>query len=152
MGQRRRAEAPGVRQWDHDVAAANELDEVRTWVVWGLGADPVVPDRAAAPEVDPEDVAVAEVGRPANDIAWSMAAERDPEWASEPDYDRWVILFDADEDEVDEWAQDDERVRGYAPYLLQAVDPSTEPMQGVLRPDRVERRTGGERLDAGRPH
>ncbi|HEX2274834.1 MAG TPA: hypothetical protein VHG90_13245 [Acidimicrobiales bacterium] len=150
MGQRRRAEAPGVRQWDHDVAAANELDEVRTWVVWGLGADPAVPDRAAAPEVDPEDAP--EAGRPANDIAWSMAAERDPEWASEPDYDRWVVLLDADEDDVDEWAQDDNRVRGYAPYLLQATDPSTEPMEGVLRPDRVERRTGGERLDAGRPH
>jgi hypothetical protein len=150
MGQRRRAEAPGVRQWDHDVAAANELDEVRTWVVWGLGADPVVPDRAAAPDVDPEDTP--ETARPANDIAWSMAAERDPEWAGEPEYDRWAILFDADEDDVDEWAQDDERVRGYAPYLLQAVDPSTETMRGVLRPDRVERRTGGERLDAGRPH
>ncbi|HEV3400520.1 MAG TPA: hypothetical protein VG078_01765, partial [Acidimicrobiales bacterium] len=68
MGQRRRAEAPGVRQWDHDVAAANELDEVRTWVVWGLGADPAVPDRAAAlevgVEVDIEDEAEATVGRP----------------------------------------------------------------------------------------
>lgn len=150
MGQRRRAEAPGVRQWDHDVAAANDLDEVRTWVVWGLGADPAVPDRAAAPEEADEEAP--DGGRPASDIAWSMAAERDPEWASEPDYDRWVVLLDADEDVVDEWAQDDDRVRGFAPYLLQAADPSTEPMSGVLRPDRVERRTGGERLDAGRPH
>ncbi len=147
MGQRRRAGASGVRQWDHDVAAANELDEVRTWVVWGLGADPALPERAAAPEadveIDAEDETEAAVGRPANDIARSMAADRDPEWASQPDYDRWVVLYDADEDDVDEWAQDDERVRGYAPYLLQATDPSTEPMEGVLRPDRVERRTGG---------
>ncbi len=151
MGQRRRAEARGVRQWDHDVAAANELDEVRTWVVWGLGADPATPGRAAAPDVDPDEDEP-ETGRPANDIAASMAAERDPEWAGRPDYDRWAVLLEADEDDVDEWAQDDERVRGYAPYLLQATDPSTEPMDGVLRPDRVVRRTGGERLDAGRPH
>lgn len=150
MGQRRRAEATGVRQWDHDVAAANDLDEVRTWVVWGLGADPAVPDRAADPDVGAEETP--DGGRPANDLAWSMAAERDPDWAREPDYDRWALLLDADEDVVDEWSQDDDRVRGYAPYLLQATDPSTEPMQGVLRPDRVERRTGGERLDAGRPH
>jgi hypothetical protein len=103
-------------------------------------------------EVDTEDEVAAAVGRPGNDIARSMAADRDPEWARQPDYDRWVVLYDGEEDDVDEWVQDDERVRGYAPYLLQATDPSTEPMEGVLRPDRVVRRTGGERLDAGRPH
>jgi hypothetical protein len=146
MGQRRRAEARDVRQWDGEVAAANDLDEVRTWVVWGVGADPATPDRAAAPE-DEEPR-----GRPGNDIARTIAAENDPEWASTPDWDGWVILLDADEDEVDGWTQDDERVRGYAPYLLQAAEPDTKPMQGTLRNDKVVRRTGGERLDAGRPH
>src|ERR687886_556338 len=114
MGQKRRAEARGVRQWDGDVAAANDLEEVRTWVVWGVGADPSEPERAAAPEDEEAR------GRPGNDVAG--------------------------------WAEDDERVRGYAPYLLQAADPDVEPMEGTLRNDKVVRRTGGERLDAGRPH
>ena len=145
MGQRRRAEARGVRQWDGDVAAANELDEVRTWVVWGLGADPSVPERAAAPEDEEPQ------GRPGTDIAGTIAADNDAEWAAADEMDRWVVLVDADEGDVDAWAQDDERVRGYAPYLLQAADPDTEPMEGTLRNDKVVRRTGGQRLDAGRP-
>jgi hypothetical protein len=148
MGQKRRAEASGVRRWDGDVAAANDLDEVRTWVVWGLGADPATPERAAAPaEADDEPI-----GRPGNDIAVTIAAGNDEEWAAAPEFDRWVVLIDADEDDIDDWAGDDERVRGYAPYPLQVADPDTEPMAGTLRPDMVERRTGGERLDAGRPH
>lgn len=146
MGQRRRAEAAGVRQWDGDVAAANDLDEVRTWVVWGMGADPSAPERAAAEE--DQDV----VGRPANDLAQTIAADSDPDWANTTDWDRWVILLDADENDVDSWTQDDDRVRGYAPYLLQPEDPDTEPMEGTLRNDRVVRRTGGSRLDAGRPN
>lgn len=144
MGQARRAEADGVRPWDGDVAAANELDEVRTWVVWGLGADPADPERAAAPDDQPS------LGRPGNDIARSMAEANDPEWADWPDFDRWVVLLDADEADVDAWAEEDARVRGYEPYLLQAPDPSTEPMEGRLRGDVVKRRTGGG-IDAGRP-
>jgi len=146
MGQKRRAEARGVRQWDGDVAAANDLSEVRTWVAWGLGADPSTPDRGATGE-DEEPW-----GRPGNDIAGTMAADLDPEWAKAPEWDAWVILVDADEDDVDSWAEDDEAVRGYAPYLIQADDPDTSPMEGTLRNDKVVRRTGGERLDAGRPH
>lgn len=146
MGQRRRAEASDVRPWDGDVAAANALNEERTWVVWGVGADPSAPERAAAEE--DQDV----VGRPGNDIAQSIASTSDPEWANAAEWDRWVILLDADEDDVDGWAQDDERVRGYAPYLLAAADPDTEPMEGTLRTDTVVRRTGGSRLDAGRPN
>ncbi|MDQ4096925.1 MAG: hypothetical protein M3144_03515, partial [Actinomycetota bacterium] len=141
MGQRRRAEASDVRQWDGDVAARNDLDEVRTWVVWGVGADPSTPDRAAAPE-DEEPR-----GRPGNDIARTIAAENDPEWANTAEWDVWVILLDADEGDVDGWTQDDERVRGYAPYLLQAAEPDTGLMEGTLRNDKVVRRTGGERLD-----
>src|SRR3712207_4167530 len=127
MGQRRRAEASGVRQWDGDVAAANDLDERRTWVVWGVGADPSVPERGAA-EGDEE-----VVGQPGNDIAHAIAADSDPQWAAAADWDCWVILVDGDEDDIDEWVQDDERVRGYAAYLLAAADPDTEPMEGTLR-------------------
>jgi hypothetical protein len=146
MGQRRRAEARDVRQWDGDVAADNQLDEVRTWVVWGVGADPATPERAAAPDGEEPR------GRPGNDLARTIAEGNDPEWAGAAEWDRWVILLDADEDDVDSWSEDDERVRGYAPYLLQAADPETELMEGTLRNDNVVRRTGGERLDAGRPH
>jgi hypothetical protein len=145
MGQKRRAEARDVRQWFGDVAAANDLTDIRTWVVWGTGADPSDPERGAEDGAEPR-------GRPANDIARSMAGGLDQEWTAAADWDRWVILLDGDEDDVDAWAEDDERVRGYAPYLLQAADPDTEPMEGTLRNDKVVRRTGGERLDAGRPH
>ena len=148
MGQRRRAEGRDVRPWDGIVAAANQLDEVRTWVVWGAGADPANPARAAAPEdEDP-------IGRPGNDIARAIAADADPEWSENvPAWDLWVILLDADENEVDAWAGDDERVRGYAPYLIEAsqTGADTKPMEGTLRNDTVVRRTGG-RTDAGRPH
>jgi hypothetical protein len=144
MGQRRRAEARDVRSWDGVVAAGNDLDEVRTWVVWGVGANPATPERAAAP--DDEEPR----GRPGNDIARTIAAERDPEWANTPEWDLWVILLEADEDDVDAWAGDDPRVRGYAPYLIQAPETDTTPMKGTLRNDEVVRRTGG-RLDAGRP-
>jgi hypothetical protein len=145
MGQRRRAEAQDVRRWDGDVAAADDLDEVRTWVVWGVGADPATPERAAAPDDDEPR------GRPGNDIARTIAAGNDPEWASAPEWDLWVVLLEADEDDVDAWRNDDERVRGYAPYPLEGADPDTEPMEGTLRNDNVVRRTGGGRIDAGRP-
>jgi hypothetical protein len=144
MGQRRRAEARDVRQWDGVVAAGNDMDEVRTWVVWGVGADPATPGRAAAPDDEKPR------GRPGNDIARTIAAERDPEWAGTPEWDLWVVLLDADEDDVDAWAGDDERVRGYAPYLIQAQETDTTPMKGTMRNDEVVRRTGG-RFDAGRP-
>jgi hypothetical protein len=146
MGQKRRAEARDVRQWDGDVAAANDLSEVRTWVVWGVGADPSDPERAA---VDDDEEPR---GRPGNDIARTIAVDNDAEWADAADWDRWVILVDADEDDVDGWAEDDDRVRGYAPYLLQPAEPDLEPMEGTLRNDNVVRRTGSERFDAGRPH
>jgi hypothetical protein len=60
MTQRRRAEADDVRDWEGVVAEANELDEVRSWVVWGLGADKETaaePERAERP------------GEPGTDIA-----------------------------------------------------------------------------------
>ena|SRR5205085_11647786 len=144
MGQRRKAEARDVRRWDGTVAAANDLDQVRVWIVWGVGADPATPARAA--DADDEEP----IGRPGNDLAHTMAGQLDPEWRDAPDWDRWVILLEADEGDVDTWADDDERVRGWAPYLIQPTESDTEPMEGTLRNDVVVRRTGG-RTDAGRP-
>jgi hypothetical protein len=136
------------RRWDGHVAADHDLDEVRTWVVWGLGADPAVPERAATEAGGEEGEPL---GRPGNDIAARIAAASDPGWAEAPEYDRWVVVLDGDEDDVDAWAQDDGRVRGCAAYLLEAPDPGTDLMEGTLRSDKVVRRTGGSRLDAGRP-
>ena len=112
---KRKAEARDVREWQAhgEVAAANELDKVRTWVVWGVGADPSNPARAAAPLEPPR-------GRPGNDIARTIAEEHDEEWTKSPHWDRWFILYEADEDDVDAWSLEDERVRGYAPYLVPA--------------------------------
>lgn len=139
MTRGRKAEARRVRSWQGDVAAANELDEVRDWVVWGFGAPP---ERAAEPVEELSGTV------PGTELAETIAKQRDPEWAEEDD--RWVVTIRADEDDVDAWVQDDETIRGYAPYLLlqDAADASTELMRGVLRPDRVRRR----RFDAGRPN
>ena len=141
MTQRRKAEAREVRTWQGDVAAANELDEVRHWVVWGFGP----PSERSAEEPDDGDRPPSE---PGNDVADAIARGRDPEWAAE-EGDRWVVILRADEDDVDEWVDADETVRGYAPYLLErdATRADTDAMRGVLRPDRVRRR----RFDTGRP-
>ena len=142
---RRRPNDRSTRRFDGGVAAGDGLDEQRTWVVWGTGADPAEPTRAAT--ADDEEP----LGRPGDDIARSVASTSDPEWRPADVDDAWVVLLDADESDVDAWATDDARVRGYAPYLLQPADPATEPMDGTLRPDRVVRRSGGQRIDAGRP-
>lgn len=142
MTKKRRAEAKDVRSWDRGVAQANELAELRAWIVWGVGT---APERAAQPE-DAE----ARPGEPGNDIAHQMAAERDPEWAASDD--TWVSVVRADEDEVDEWVQDQDSVRGYAPYLHAPEDAAAKPeiQKGVLRGDVVRRRKPG-RFDASRP-
>ncbi len=142
MTKKRRAEADDVRSWDRGVAEANELNEVRAWVVWGVGAPP---ERAAEPEE-----AEARAGEPGSDIAHQMAAERDPEWADSDD--AWVSIVRADEDEVDEWVQDEGGVRGYAPYLHAPEDAAARPEihKGVLRGDVVRRRKQ-KRFDAARP-
>jgi hypothetical protein len=139
---KRRAEANDVRSWDRGVAEANDLAEVRAWVVWGVGAPP---ERAAQPE-DAE----ARAGEPGNDIAHQMAAERDPEWAESQD--AWVSVVRADEDDVDAWVQDEAGVRGYAPYLHAPEDAAARPeiQKGVLRGDVIRRRKD-KRFDASRP-
>ena len=142
MTQRRKSEAPGLRRWEGDVAAANELDEVRDWVVWGIGPPA---ERAAEDPLDADP----RPGEPGNDLAEAIARGRDGEWAQERGPDHWVVVVRADEDDVDAWVQDDETVLGYAPYLVESdgARASTDLMRGVLRGDTVRRR----RFDTGRP-
>jgi hypothetical protein len=140
---KRRAEAAEARQWDGDVAAANELDEVRTWVVWGDG---VPPEQAAVPETEERP------GRPAGDVARMMAEGADPDWAALPKDERWEVLLEADEDDVDAWAEEDDSVRGFTPYLVAPEDAAATPeiQYGIMRPDTVRRRKA-KRFDAARP-
>jgi hypothetical protein len=136
----RRAEARDTREWQKDVAAANELEEVRTWVVWGVSAPP---KRAAEERERP--------GRPGDEVARGIARTNDAEWPDGSD-EAWVILLEADEDEVDAWVLEDESVRGYAPYLMEPENAAARPerMRGVLRGDVVRRRKP-RRFDAGMP-
>jgi hypothetical protein len=111
MPQRRPAESPRARSWEHDVASDNELTEIRPWAIWG---DAAPPERAATDTVDPLP------GEPGNDLAWEIAAERDPVWAADKGDDAFVMVWEADEDDVEALVEDDPRVRGYAPYLIDA--------------------------------
>jgi hypothetical protein len=143
MSQGRKAEASDVRAWDGVVAEANQLDEVRHWVVWGTGPSA---ERAAEPE------RTERPGEPGNDIAWTIARRRDPDWANGDDTSMWVVVLEAEEDVVDEWTLEDESVRGYAPYLMAREDAGSEPgtIRGTLRNDVVKRRKD-KRFDAARP-
>jgi hypothetical protein len=138
-----RAGAEDFRAWNHGVAERSDLDEVRTWVVWGEGP-PL--HRAAEPERAEE-----RPGEPGNDIARHIAAANDPEWAK-TEGPVWVVMVEADEDHVDEWVLEDESARGYAPYLVEPENASAEPqpLRGVLRSDVVRRRKE-HRFDTGRP-
>jgi hypothetical protein len=139
---KRRAEASDVRPWDRGVAEANQLDEVRGWVVWGLGPPPA---RAAEQEAVEE-----RPGEPGGDIARLVAQTTDPEWSDRDD--GWVTVVEADEDDVDAWVADEPSARGYAPYLQAPEDAAATPriQRGVLRNDVVQRRKE-KRFDAGRP-
>ncbi len=142
MSQRRKAEARDVRAWIDTTAAANELDERRAWVVWGIGAPP---ERSAEPERDERP------GDPGNDIAREIAEAVDPGW-SHGDGPTWIRIVEADENEVDGLVLDDENVRGYAPYLMNREDAAARPeiQRGVLRPDVVKRRKP-RRFDTATP-
>lgn len=110
------------RRWEGEVAADSDLDEHRHWVVWGRGAPPegVFPD--------------AEIG---TDIARMMVEGVDPEWD-----EGWILIVEADEDDIDAAVQDEESVLGYAPYLIEREAAGSRPtaMRGRLRSDRVKRR------------
>ncbi|HEV3475634.1 MAG TPA: hypothetical protein VG602_09760 [Actinomycetota bacterium] len=139
---KRRAEANDVRSWDRGVAEANQLGEVRGWVVWGLGPPP---ERAAEAEAAEE-----RPGNPGGDIARQVAETTDPEWAGQDD--GWVTVVHADEDDVDAWVADEPAARGYAPYLVAAENAAAAPkiQRGILRGDVVRRRKE-KGFDAGRP-
>ena len=143
MSQRRKADPNETRNRNDVTPSRGGRDEIRSWVVWGLGADP---ERAAEPER-------AELpGEEGNDLAWEIASENDSEWAGSGSVEtRWVRIVDADENEVDGFVFDDETVRGYAPYLIARENESSPTrMRGVLRRDVVKRRKPG-RFDTATP-
>ncbi|MCU1452807.1 MAG: hypothetical protein JWN46_953 [Acidimicrobiales bacterium] len=91
------------------VANADDLDERRIWVVWGLAAPPEI---AAAPDDQYPP------GRPANDLALRIAAEHDPEFAAADEWHRWAELVEGDEDDIDAWVVEHDTASGYAEYLM----------------------------------
>jgi hypothetical protein len=105
----RPAETAKVRRWNGIIPNANELDEFRAWVVWGLAAPPEI---AAEPERYP-------AGAPADDIALAIASSADPEFAAADEWHRWIMLVQGDEDDVDAWVNDHDEASGYAPYLIE---------------------------------
>jgi hypothetical protein len=115
----RPAETDKVRRWNGVVANANELEEYRVWVVWGLAAPP---EHAAEPERYPD-------GEPANDIALTIASENDPAFAAADDDHRWIMLVEGDEDDVDEWVSNHPIASSYASYLI--------PAKPAIRPERA---------------
>jgi hypothetical protein len=104
----RPAETDKVRRWHGVVANANDLDERRVWVVWGLAAPP---EHAAEPERYPP-------GDAANDIAVEIASENDPDFAEADDDHRWIMLVEGDEDDVDAWVATHPIASGYTSYLI----------------------------------
>jgi hypothetical protein len=111
----RPAETDKVRRWNGVVANANDLENFRVWVVWGLAAPP---DHGAEEE---EDTDVYPPGGPPTDLAVEIAAENDPEFAAADDDHRWVMLVEGDESDVDEWVKEHgAEAAGYASYLLEA--------------------------------
>jgi hypothetical protein len=111
MPQNRPAESPRARAWNRDVANENELTEVRPWVIWGETAPP---ERAAEDDLDPLP------GDAGNDLAWEIAMDQDEDWAAQRDDDSFVQVWEADEDDVELLVEQDPRVLGYAPYLIDA--------------------------------
>lgn len=89
---------PAMRRWMGDVAA--EEPNVRRFVLWGVGPgfsdSPFVMDAA-------------------NDVADGIVEGIDAAWAQEPN--RWAVIIEADENDVDEWVRTHPVARGYAPYL-----------------------------------
>lgn len=125
-----------VKRWSGDEPASGAIDEHRVWVLWGVGRPP--------DEDDGIDVTSVES---ANELAEVIAEQHDEEWGERED--GWVVLVDADEDEVDEFVLDNDSVYGYAPYLIEPDTTGVEPgrMEGTLHGDNIKRRPFG----AGRP-
>lgn len=131
----RRAERNDARKWAGDNAVANELDEIRSFVLWGRGYGP------------PEELVDARDG---NHIAAVIARAHDDAWDHLDPAERWVVIVRGDENDVDALVQEDETVLGYAPYLIDGKQEETPPgyMKGRLRSDVGPRR----KVDQPRPY
>jgi hypothetical protein len=111
MPQNRPAESPKARSWNRGVPNDNDLTEVRPWAIWGHET----PSELAATDTsDPLP------GDPGNDVAWELAQDADPEWAETRRDDAFVRVWETDEGDVLGLVEDDGRVEGYAPYLIEA--------------------------------
>jgi len=111
MPQRRPSESASARSWSRDVASENELSKIRPWAYWGEAAPA---ERQAEDDLDPLP------GEPGNDLAWEIATATDPDWAARRSDDAFVMVVESDEDDVISLVEDDGRVAGYAPYLMDA--------------------------------
>jgi hypothetical protein len=100
---KRKAEASDVDPWMETVAARNELDEKRTWVIWGTGGAPPPDMREALTD---------------NRVVEEFARAADPEWTEFPREERWTVLIPGDEDDIDALVADTGSARGYTPYLI----------------------------------
>ncbi|HEX2053549.1 MAG TPA: hypothetical protein VHJ78_07500 [Actinomycetota bacterium] len=134
MSPGRKAEASDVRAWHGTVAASNELDSRREWVVWGVGPE--------APSVLG--------GTPGNDIAEGIARAADEEWAAMGAQEKWIVTLTAGETDLEEILADSGSTRGHAPYLAPGKSeemPEDGLMEGTLRNDVAPRR----KVDQPRP-
>ncbi len=109
MPQHRPAESRSTRAWSGDVAAEDDLSAVRRWVYWGETAPP---EQAAEDDLDPLP------GEPGNDLAWEIAMDADAGWAGRRGDASFVMIVEGSEDDVGTLVDDDVRVQGYAPYLM----------------------------------
>ena len=114
----RKAGHTEARRWQGDNAVANELDEVRSFVVWG--------DGYLAPEGLTE-------AREGTDIAEGIARTADERWGALSAEQRWCAIVVADEDEIDALVQDG-LATGYAPYLVDGKNEEIPPDGGIMRP------------------
>jgi hypothetical protein len=116
MPQHRPSENRTTRAWSGDVAAVDDLSAVRPWVYWGETAPP---EQQAEDDLDPLP------GEPGNDLAWEIAMDADAAWAGRRGDESFVMVLEAAEDDVSSLVEDDGRVQGYAPYLMDGRRGST---------------------------
>lgn len=130
----RKAEARAVRSWQGTVASANDLENDREWVVWGVGRE--------APSVMG--------GEPGNDIAEAIAKSSDSRWAAMGLAERWVIRVAGEESVVEDLLEESGSALGHAPYLAPGKheEVSDARMRGTLRGDVAPRR----KVDQRRPY
>jgi hypothetical protein len=126
-----RRKARDSRRWTGDVASYEPT--IRRFVLWGTGSG--FSDAPFAMDA-------------ANDIAEEIAQGIDEAWSRESD--RWAVIVEADESDIDEWVRTNLSARGYAPYLAPGRNDElpAERMRGTLRGDAAPRR----KVDQPRPY